>query len=84
MASRDLKSIYGMILIMPPLCSWVFVVQATESLYSPRYIALLEILEQTPSKPLLIFALLSGFGLAVLVIMVITKCLDTEFRGAPY
>lgn len=81
---RTKHQIYAVILIVFPLCSWLFAVEETEALYSPRYLAFLEIIQQTPSKPLLMGALVGGLGIAVLSIMMISRVLHSEFRGAPF
>lgn len=81
---RIKHQVYALLLVLTPLCSWLYAVQETEELYSPRYLALFEIMEQTPSKPLLLGSLLGGLGMAILVIMIFSKWLQPEFRGAPF
>ncbi len=81
---RTKHQIYAFILIVIPLCCWLFAVQETEQLDLPHYLALLEIIQQTPSDPLLIGSFLGGLGIAVLSIKMISKLLHSEFRGAPF
>lgn len=84
MDTRIKHQIYGFLLIAIPLCTWLFVVQQTEDLYSPRYLALFELIEETPDNPLLLGALIGGLVFAILIILMLSKILHTEFRGAPF
>lgn len=84
MSAQDKRYLYAFILLAIPSLSWLLVVETTESLYSPRYLALLELMTLTPYKPLLLGTLLGGLTIAMLSIALISKLLHTEFRGAPF
>ncbi len=84
MQTRDQRTLYSLILLMLPVISWLAVVQATETLYSPQYLALIELIELTPEKPVLIGGLLLGLAIAILVVLFLSKLLKSEFRGAPF
>ncbi|MCX7116924.1 MAG: type IV secretion system DNA-binding domain-containing protein [Legionellales bacterium] len=75
---------YAAILLTIPMLCWFLAVVVTEPLYPPRILALLEVIEQTPSSPLLLGALLIGLGLAMLVLKTLTRLLHSEFQGAPF
>lgn len=84
MDTRIKYQLYAMLLVFIPFCSWLFVVQKTEELYSPHYLALFELVALTPSKPLLLGSLLGGLGIAILVIIILSKWLRADFQGAPF
>ena len=75
---------YAAILLTIPMLCWFLAVVVTEPLYPPRILALLEVVEQTPSSPLLLGALLIGLGLAMLVLKMLSRFLHSEFQGAPF
>ena len=84
MDARNQRTLFAIILITLPVMGWLAVVQATEPLYSPRYLALLELIELTPENPYLIGGLLSGLSVAILLVFLLSTLLKSEFRGAPF
>jgi type IV secretory pathway TraG/TraD family ATPase VirD4 len=84
MDTRIKHQIYGFLFLSIPLATWVFVAEKTETLSTPRYLAWLELMEQTPEKPLLVGALIVGVAIAIVSILLLSKILQTEFRGAPF
>ena len=84
MLAQDKRLLFTIILLALPALSWLWTVQATEELYSPRYLALFELMELTPYKPLLVAALFGGLAVAILWVILISKLLHSEFRGAPF
>jgi type IV secretory pathway TraG/TraD family ATPase VirD4 len=84
MHGRDKKTAFSVLLITLPILSWLVVVNATEPLYSPRYMALMELIELTPSKPHLIGGFVFGLGVAILLVLTLSALLKSEFRGAPF
>lgn len=76
--------LYALVLITFPFSFWLWAVESTETLYSPKYLALMDVATLTPSNPLLLGALLAGLALAIMTILLLSKFTQSEFRGAPF
>lgn len=79
-----MRTLFATILIILPVMGWLAVVQATETLYSPQYLALLELIELTPEDPYLIGGFLSGLVIAIVLVYLLSKWLKSEFQGASF
>lgn len=79
---QDWKKWY-LILILPTLF-WLSFVQKTEILTAPPWQKLLYLLKHTYEKPLLLFAVISGFILSVLLIYVTNSFSQKDFECAAF
>jgi hypothetical protein len=63
---------------------WLLAVRLSENLPAKKLPFLWQMMKRTYSKPVLIFALISGFVVALVLIRLLTKIAAAEFHGAPF